>query len=210
MIWQTYLTSQFQLNWWTEDSNTTHQPVTWQDHIRPSFYMPIPGVDARAITPELNQRLKFFCSWTWCFYCGVFFCFVLDFFVFFFYFIIVIFYFTLLLFLFSFFLINSIITIFSSLFLPTSLSLLLLCYDPLFSLPLLFLLLLIYCLPLPSLPHSHQLPTCNHTTYKLTTSWLAYCTPTPTTCNHRHKHPTLQQKYNQTHTRATKPSSPGW
>jgi hypothetical protein len=29
MIWQTYLTSQFQLNWWTEEQNTTHKPITW-------------------------------------------------------------------------------------------------------------------------------------------------------------------------------------
>jgi hypothetical protein len=45
--------------------------------------MPIPGLDARGVTPELKLRLKFYCSWNWCFfsflffvcllyYCGVF------------------------------------------------------------------------------------------------------------------------------------------
>jgi hypothetical protein len=41
MIWQSYLTSQFQFNWYTEEQNTTHKPITWQDHIRASAYMPI-------------------------------------------------------------------------------------------------------------------------------------------------------------------------
>jgi hypothetical protein len=36
MIWQTYLTSQFQLSWCTEEQNTTHKPVTWWDHSRAS------------------------------------------------------------------------------------------------------------------------------------------------------------------------------
>jgi hypothetical protein len=30
--------------------------------------MPILGLDARGITPELKLRPKFCCSWTWCFY----------------------------------------------------------------------------------------------------------------------------------------------
>jgi hypothetical protein len=30
---------------WTEGPNTTHQPVTWWDHIRASTCMPIPGLD---------------------------------------------------------------------------------------------------------------------------------------------------------------------
>jgi hypothetical protein len=66
MIWQTYHTSQFQLNWWTEQ-NTTHKPITWWNHIRASAYMPIPGLVARGIIQELKLGLKFYCSWTWCF-----------------------------------------------------------------------------------------------------------------------------------------------
>jgi hypothetical protein len=50
-----------------------------------------------------------------------------------------------------------------------------------------------------SLLHTHHLLT--NLLYQL------YTTPTP--CNPLHRHPTLQQqKYPQTHTRATKPSSP--
>jgi hypothetical protein len=62
MIWQTDLMSQFQLNWWTKEQNTSHKPVTWTDHIRLSAYMPIPGLDAGGITTELKLRLKFYCS----------------------------------------------------------------------------------------------------------------------------------------------------
>jgi hypothetical protein len=69
------------------DRKTKHysQPSHLWDHIRASAYMPIPGLDAGGITPELKVRLKFYCSWTWCFlifflflfvclfyYCGVF------------------------------------------------------------------------------------------------------------------------------------------
>jgi hypothetical protein len=34
MIWQTHLTSQFQLNWWAEEQNNIHQPITKQNHER--------------------------------------------------------------------------------------------------------------------------------------------------------------------------------
>jgi hypothetical protein len=68
MIWQTHLTSQFQFNWKTEEQNTTHKPITWWDHIRASAYMPIPGLHAGGVTPELKLRLKYCCSWIWCFY----------------------------------------------------------------------------------------------------------------------------------------------
>jgi hypothetical protein len=67
MIWQAYLTSHLQLNWWTEEQNITHKPVTWWDHARASAYMTISGLDAGRITPELKLRLKFYCSWTCCF-----------------------------------------------------------------------------------------------------------------------------------------------
>jgi hypothetical protein len=56
MIWQSYLTSQFQFNWYTEEQNTTHKPTTWQDHVRASAYMPISGLDAEEVTPECNKE----------------------------------------------------------------------------------------------------------------------------------------------------------
>jgi hypothetical protein len=55
VTWHNYFTSQFQKNWWTE-RNTPHKPVTLWHHIRPSAYMPIPGLDDREITPELKPK----------------------------------------------------------------------------------------------------------------------------------------------------------
>jgi hypothetical protein len=139
IICQIYLTSQFQLNWWTEEQNTTHKPTTWWDHIKASAYMPIPGLDARRVTPELKLRLKSYPSWTWwgflllllllfiCLFWFHFFslwcfmgfvCFVIVGFLFLFLF---------LLSFFSFYTINFTIIIFSIPLLPPSLSLLLLC-----------------------------------------------------------------------------------
>jgi hypothetical protein len=34
--------------------------------------MPIPGLDARRVTPELKLRLKYYWSWIWCFLLGFF------------------------------------------------------------------------------------------------------------------------------------------
>jgi hypothetical protein len=134
--------------------------------------MPIAGLNAGGITSELKPKTKFYCSWTWCFLS----CFS-------FFFIIVIFFwnFILFLFLFSFYIINFNFTICSSLFLPPSLSLLLLCYNALFS------------LPTTLSASSHPLSPCHHLpfpsspillpyappSYKLTTCWLAYWPTTP-------------------------------
>jgi hypothetical protein len=117
------------------------------------------------------------------------------------------------LFLFSFCTVNFTITIFSSLFLPPSLSFLLLCYTHCFPSQLLFLPLLIHSLPLPSPPPYilHQpvtrLPSLLYT-HHLLTNLLCQLYTTPTPCNPWHKHPAVQQKYTQTHPRATKPRSP--
>jgi hypothetical protein len=87
------------------------------------------------------------------------------------------FYCILFLFLSSFCVINFIITIFSSLFLPSSLSLLLLCYNPLFSL-LTTLSALSYLLSPPVFTSPSNPPPTSHCTtppsYTLTTRWLAY------------------------------------
>jgi hypothetical protein len=56
MIWHNYFTSQFQLNLWTEEPNTPYNLVTLGHHIRPSAYMPIPGLDDSGITPELKPK----------------------------------------------------------------------------------------------------------------------------------------------------------
>jgi hypothetical protein len=160
MTCQTYLSSKFQLNLWIEEQNTTHKSVTWWDHIRASAYTPIPGLDAGRVTPELKLRLKFYWSWTWwdffffCFcllnYCGGFYLYFYSYF------------------LFSFHTINFTITIFSSLFSPPSLSLLLLCYNPLFSFPnILSAPSLSPCLHLP-ITSSSNLSMQNHSLLLLT------------------------------------------
>jgi hypothetical protein len=65
--------------------------------------MPVPELDPRGVTPELEIRLKFYCSWTWCFFFFFLFFFNFLLFIFFVYFIIVSFSF-LFFFLFTFFL----------------------------------------------------------------------------------------------------------
>jgi hypothetical protein len=127
--------------------------------------MPIPGLDARGAIPELKLRLKFCCSWTWYFLLWVFFfyfdlfflpffvclillfCFIIVGFKFLFYFIISIFFFYLCT-------INFTITILSSLLSPSSLSLLLLCYNPLLSFPTILSAFSHPLCPLPSLSPS--------------------------------------------------------
>jgi hypothetical protein len=102
--------------------NTTHKPITWWDHIKASVYMPIPGLNAGGITPELKLRLEFYYSWTrWVFFMffSTFCSFVLLLWVFIFIFNPVSF--------FSFYIINFTITIFSFLLSLPSLSFLLLC-----------------------------------------------------------------------------------
>jgi hypothetical protein len=81
VIWHNYFTSQFQLNWWTEEPNTPHKPVTLWHHIRPSAYTPIPRLDDRAITPELKPKsvIVFFLN-LMVFYCSFLFWFVSFFF----------------------------------------------------------------------------------------------------------------------------------
>jgi hypothetical protein len=81
--------------------------------------------------------------------------------------------------------INFIFTIFLSLFLPPSLSLPILCYNPLFF-PQLFLHLLSASSLLVSSSSSLSSPTCHHITppsYTFTTCWLAFCN------NHTHPQP---------------------
>jgi hypothetical protein len=69
-----------------------------------------------------------------------------------------------------------------------------------------------YLLSLPLLASpSHPSTTCHHTTppsYTLTTQPTIPTIHTPAYCNPWHKHPPLEWKYTQTHTRAIKPSSP--
>jgi hypothetical protein len=173
MKWQIYLTSQFQLNWWTEELNNTHNPVTWWDHIRTSACTPIPGLDAGGIAPELNQRLKFYCSWTW-------WVFKIIIVVFFFSFIIIVgvlFYF---IFFFYFFSVLLTLPLLSSHSYPC----------PFHSCPFSFATIhcppsqLSFCPFLSTLSpiftsSSYLAPTCHKTTpasYILTTCWLAYCT----------------------------------
>jgi hypothetical protein len=119
-----------------------------------------------------------------------------------------------LIFFFSFCTINFTITIFSSLFSPPSLSLLLLCYNPLFSFSTTFSGTSHLCpclhLPFPSSPNlSPHYQSLLHIHHLLTNQLYQLYTQPPTSYNPWHKHPTLQQqKYTRNHTRATKPSSP--
>jgi hypothetical protein len=95
VIWHNYFTPQFQLNWWTEEPDTPHKWVTLWHHIRPSAYMPIPGLDDRGITPELKPKtvilfflnlMVFYCFFLfWFFSFSSFLIFVLWFWVFKFY-----------------------------------------------------------------------------------------------------------------------------
>jgi hypothetical protein len=175
-------------------TNTTHKPITWWDHVRASAYMPIPGLDARGVTPELKLNIEILLVLNlvfFSFYWGLF-------------------YFILLLFLSSFCIINFTITI----FLSPSLSFLILGYKPLFSLPA---TLSVPSYPLSSCPHLPLVSSSNPSphypfllhTYLPLTSLLYKLYTTPTSCSPWHNHPRLQQqKYTQTHTRVTKPSSP--
>jgi hypothetical protein len=156
------------------DRRTKHyyKPGTWWDHVRASAYMSIPGLDAGRVTRELKLRLKFYCSWTWWFLIVFFFsfvCYIIMSFLFLF------------LFLFSFFFLYYqlhhhylLIPI-----LTPSLSLLLLCYNPLFCFPTtLSASSYLYSSPVFTALF-HPPPTCHDTThpsYTLTTCWPTYCT----------------------------------
>jgi hypothetical protein len=114
---------------------------------------------------------------------------------------------------FFFCIINFSITIFLSLVLPPLLSLLFLCYNMLFSFPTTVSAPSHWlCHPVsPSSPILPQpvttLPSLQHT-HHLLISLLYQLYTIPAPCNPWHKHPPLQQKYTQTCTKATKPSSP--
>jgi hypothetical protein len=62
-------------NWWTEEQNTAHKSVTCWDHVRASAYMPIPGLDAGGITPEVKPKteIQLFLTWFFFLFCFVFF-----------------------------------------------------------------------------------------------------------------------------------------
>jgi hypothetical protein len=201
-----------QLNWtdiWQRKSKwlKKHMKKCSLHHSWASAYMPIPGLDSGGEIPEL--RLKFYCSWIWCvffFPCCLDYLFVLllwgFLFLFFFSF-------------FSFYTTNFTITIFSSLLTSPSFSLLLLCENPLHS----FLMTLCapshpLLTPACTLP-SHSPPTCHQTippSYTLTTCWPTYYTkftqPQPPTIPDTSTLHYNNRKNTQTHTRATKPSSP--
>jgi hypothetical protein len=49
----------------TPGNMNQHNPWGGWDHIRASAYMPIPGLDAGGVTPELKLRLKFYCFGIW-------------------------------------------------------------------------------------------------------------------------------------------------
>jgi hypothetical protein len=125
MSWQNYLTSQLQLILWT-DGTKYYSQVSHLVRPRQSFCLYANNrighlrKNSRTFTERLKflwfLKLVFFCGpWMWCF-------FLLCFFKKFFYF-----YYSCI--------INFTITILLSPFLPSSLCLLLLCYNPLFSLP---------------------------------------------------------------------------
>jgi hypothetical protein len=206
-------TSHFQLKCWEEEQNTIHKPITWWDHFRSSAYMTIHELDARGITPELKLRLKFYCSWTWfffffnCDFFPVFFLFVCYIIVGFFlnYFKAIFLFFFLYYQLHHHYLLIPTLTHFT---LPPSPVLQSIAFLPNYSFcP--FSSTLSPCLQ----PSAHPPPTCHHTTLPPTHSPPADQPTVPTyitlaPCDPSHKPTTLQQKYTQTHTRATKSSSP--
>jgi hypothetical protein len=131
--------------------------------------MPIPRLDAGGITPEQKPTLKFYCSWTCFSFCFLVFVLLLRAFNFHFY--------SYFCFLFLYYKLHHQYLLIP--ILTTSLSILLLCYNPLFSFPTI--------LSAPSHPlssptctsPSHPPPTCHQTTppsYRLTTCQLTYCT----------------------------------
>jgi hypothetical protein len=171
-------------------SNTTHKPVTWWDHI--SFCLnSITRIGHLRNNPRtFINRLNFLWFLKLVFFSVSVF---IKFFSFFFFFI------------------NSIITIFLSLFSSSSLSLLLLHYNPLFSLPTTLSAPshpLSPCLHLPLLP----LATCYHMTppsYIFITCWLAYYTtytqPQPPAIPHKN---TLHYNNRNTHKHTQEPQNP--
>jgi hypothetical protein len=163
--------------------------------------MPTPGLDAGGIALKHKLRLKFYCSWTCFFSWFLFVCYIIVGFLF--------------LFLFSFFL--SVLSTLPSLSSHP--------YSHSFTLPPPPVLQSIALLPnysfcpfsstlSPGLqPSAQPPPTCHHTTLPPTHSPPADQPTVPTyitlaPCDPSHKPTTLQQKYTQTHTRATKSSSP--
>jgi hypothetical protein len=166
--------------------------------------MPIPGQDAGGIFPELKLKLKFYCSWTWCFFIVVFF---LLFCLFVCYIIVGFYFYSNILFFLSVLSTSpSLSSHPSSHPLPSpSFSCATIHYS---SSQLLFLSFLIHSLSLPSPPPS-ILPQPVTTLPIPPTHSPPADQPIPnlhnlTPCNPWHKHPTLQQqKYTQTHTRAT-------
>jgi hypothetical protein len=121
------------------------------------------SLNAGGITPQLKLRIKFYCSWNWCFFFPIVIC--LLYYCGFFIFIFIPTFFS------TFYTINFTITILSSLLSPPSLSLFLLCYNPLVFFPITLSALLIHS------PHFSSSP--NQTTfpfYTLTTCWPTYCT----------------------------------
>jgi hypothetical protein len=55
-----YLSSQLQFSLRKEQPNIIHKPVTWGNHIGMFAFTPIPGLDAKGVTPELlPNRLNF-------------------------------------------------------------------------------------------------------------------------------------------------------
>jgi hypothetical protein len=110
MSWQSYFTSQFQLFLWTEGPNTTHKPVTWWTTSEFCLNVNTRIRHLRKNSRTFTNRLNFL----WFLNLVLF---------------------ILFLFLFYSCIINPIITILLSLFSPSLLSLLLLYYNPLFSLP---------------------------------------------------------------------------
>jgi hypothetical protein len=166
--------------------------MIWWDHIRASAYMPIPGgLDAIGETSELKLRLKF--SWTWCFSFNSLWFYLFDFgffvcsFVFSCWFLCCLFgCFILVGFL---FLISFLLSFFFFLYyqfyhqhlliltLNPSLSLLLLCWNPLFPSPGTHFSTSHTTLPPVLTLASHSPPTCHQTnpvSYTFITWWLTY------------------------------------
>jgi hypothetical protein len=175
------------------DRRTIHKAVTWWDHIR----APVLCANTR-IGSLRNNSTTFTKTLNFLLVLYLVFCFVF-------------------LFLFILWVFSALLTLpslFSYFPIPTpSLSLLFLCYNPLFSFPT--------TLPAPSHPlsplssppfpsppnHSPHYCSLLHILHPLTSlMYQLYTTPAPS--NPWHKHPPLQEKYIQTCTRATKPNSP--
>jgi hypothetical protein len=191
MSWQSYLTSQIQLILWTEGTKYYSQACHLvRPHQSFHLYTNTSIEHLRNNSTTFTKRLNFLWFLNLVFYI-----------VFYFYF-----YYS--------YIINSTITILLSFFWPSLLSLLLLGYNLLFSLSTMLYASSHPLLPMasPPPPSSHNLSPHYHSllhTHHLLTSLLYQLYTTPASCNHWHKHPALQQqKYIQTHTRATKPSIP--